>query len=84
MAEASDILVIEGIEAGYFPDVPILSGVGATLGQGEMVTIVGPNGAGKSTLVRVVIGLLAPWAGSIRLRGEDVTGKSHTRSSHEA
>ena len=40
-----------------------------------MVTIVGPNGAGKSTLVRVVIGLLAPWAGSIRLRGEDVTGK---------
>jgi len=75
MAEASDILVIEGIEAGYFPDVPILSGVGATLGQGEMVTIVGPNGAGKSTLVRVVIGLLAPWAGSIRLRGEDVTGK---------
>ena len=75
MAEASEILVIEGIEAGYFADVPILSGVGATLGQGEMVTIVGPNGAGKSTLVRVVIGLLAPWAGSIRLRGEDVTGK---------
>ena len=76
MAEtSSDLLVIEGIEAGYFPDVPILSGVRATLGQGEMVTIVGPNGAGKSTLVRVVIGLLAPWAGTVRLRGEDVTGK---------
>ena len=40
-----------------------------------MVTIVGPNGAGKSTLVRVVIGLLAPWAGTVRLRGEDVTGR---------
>jgi len=39
-----------------------------------MVTIVGPNGAGKSTLVKAVIGLLRPWAGRIRLRGEDITG----------
>jgi branched-chain amino acid transport system ATP-binding protein len=80
VAEAKgDVLVIEGIAAGYFPDVPILSGVGVTLGAGEIVTIVGPNGAGKSTLVRVVIGLLAPWAGTVRLRGEDVTGrKPHT------
>ena len=85
MAEASDILVIEGIEAGYFPDVPILSGVGATLGQGEMVTIVGPNGAGKSTLVRVVIGLLRT-VGRVRFASGARTspGRSHTRSSHEA
>ena len=69
------MLAIEGIEAGYFPDVPILNGVGLTLRPGEMVTIVGPNGAGKSTLVRVVIGLLAPWTGAVRLRGEEVTAK---------
>jgi ABC-type branched-subunit amino acid transport system ATPase component len=69
------VLSIQGIEAGYFPDVPILDGVGVTVGPGEMVTIVGPNGAGKSTLVRVVIGLLAPWKGTVQLRGEDVTGK---------
>ena len=68
------VLSIQGIEAGYFPDVPILSGVAVTVGAGEMVTIVGPNGAGKSTLVRVVIGLLPPWKGTVHLRGEDVTG----------
>jgi len=84
MAEASDILVIEGIEAGYFPDVPILSGVGATLGQGEMVTIVGPNGAGKSTLVRVVIGLLHRGRGQFASAARTSPGRSHTRSSHEA
>jgi ABC-type branched-subunit amino acid transport system ATPase component len=71
----SDVLVVEGVEAGYFPDVPILNGVALAVAPGEMVTIVGPNGAGKSTLVRVVIGLLAPWAGSVRLQGEDVTGR---------
>ena len=69
------ILAIEGVEAGYFPDVPILNGVGVSIRPREIVTIVGPNGAGKSTLVKVVIGLLPPWAGSVRLRGEDVTGK---------
>lgn len=69
------VLAIEGIEAGYFPDVPILNGVAVHVGAGEMVTIVGPNGAGKSTLVRVVIGLLVPWRGTVRLRGEDVTGR---------
>ena len=76
MADADGaVLAIDGIEAGYFPDVPILNGVRATIEAGEMVTIVGPNGAGKSTLVRVVIGLLAPWAGTVHLRGEDVTGR---------
>ena len=34
-----------------------------------------PERSGKSTLVRVVIGLSRPWAGSVRLRGEDVTGR---------
>ena len=45
------------------------------VGQGEIVTIVGPNGAGKSTLVRVVIGLLGPWPGTVRVAGDDVAGR---------
>ena len=74
MAEQADVLSVAGIEAGYFPDVPILNGVDLRLAPGEMVTVVGPNGAGKSTLVKVVIGLLRPWRGSVLLRGEPVTG----------
>ena len=76
MAEAAaDALVVHEVEAGYFRDVPILNGASLRVGRGEMVTIVGPNGAGKSTLVRVVIGLLEPWAGTVRVEGEDLTGR---------
>ena len=76
MTEArADALAVDGIEAGYFRDVPILNGASLRVGRGEMVTIVGPNGAGKSTLVRVVIGLLEPWAGTVRVDGDDVTGR---------
>ena len=69
------VLVVEGLEAGYVPDVPILNGAAVRVGNGELVTIVGPNGAGKSTLVKVVIGLLEPWAGLVRFHGTDVTGR---------
>ena len=76
MADAAvDALAVDAVEAGYFRDVPILNGASLRVGAGEMVTIVGPNGAGKSTLVRVVIGLLEPWAGTVRVEGEDLTGR---------
>jgi ABC-type branched-subunit amino acid transport system ATPase component len=68
------VLAVSGIHVGYFADVPILNGLDVRVEPGEMVAIVGPNGAGKSTLVKVVIGLLSPWRGSVRLRGADVTG----------
>jgi ABC-type branched-subunit amino acid transport system ATPase component len=71
----ADALLVDAVEAGYFRDVPILNGASLRVGPGEMVTIVGPNGAGKSTLVRVVIGLLEPWAGTVRVEGEDLTGR---------
>jgi neutral amino acid transport system ATP-binding protein len=68
------VLSIEGVVAGYVPDVPILNGVDAHVAPGEMVAVVGPNGAGKSTLVKVVVGLLQPWAGRVLHLDGDVTG----------
>ncbi len=65
MPEAA--LTVSGLEAGYVRGVPILRGVGFDLAAGEILTILGPNGAGKSTLVRTVAGLVARFAGEIRL-----------------
>ena len=67
MPEAA--LTVRGLEAGYVRGVPILRGVGFDLAAGEILTILGPNGAGKSTLVRTVAGLVARFAGEIRLGG---------------
>ncbi|WP_428673448.1 ABC transporter ATP-binding protein [Roseibium sp.] len=43
------------------------------LRPGEIHAIIGPNGAGKSTLIGQICGTLRPDAGSVTLRGEDVT-----------
>jgi branched-chain amino acid transport system ATP-binding protein len=40
---------------------------------GGLVGIIGPNGAGKSTLFSLITGFLAPDAGTVSLRGEDIT-----------
>ena len=68
-------LRVDGLVAGYVPEVDSLSGVGLEVRAGEIVTIVGPNGAGKSTLLKCVFGLLRPRAGRVRLRDEDITGE---------
>jgi zinc/manganese transport system ATP-binding protein len=47
----------------------IWSGVDFAARAGELVAVLGPNGAGKSTLLKVLLGLLAPAAGSVRVLG---------------
>jgi ABC-type branched-subunit amino acid transport system ATPase component len=66
------LLSCRGIDFSYGP-VQVLFGVDFTVDDGEMVALLGTNGAGKSTLLRVVSGLGRPSAGTVRLRGEDIT-----------
>jgi len=73
------ILATQDVVAGYVREVDILNGVTIDVAEGDIVTVVGPNGAGKSTLIKTIFGLLKPREGSVRLRGEDITGaKPHT------
>jgi branched-chain amino acid transport system ATP-binding protein len=71
-------LEVSALEAGY-GRVPVLRAVGLHVGRGEIVALLGPNGAGKTTLLRVVSGVLAPWSGSVRVGGTDVTGLAPER-----
>lgn len=53
-----------------FGDHMALDDLSFQAGAGDFVTIVGPNGAGKTTLLRVLLGLLPPDAGTVRLFGQ--------------
>ncbi len=48
--------------------------VSFSVSPGSIVGLIGPNGAGKTTVLNLISGILRPNAGSVRLRGRDITG----------
>jgi iron complex transport system ATP-binding protein len=62
------IVAVEAVSFGYGARL-VIDGISCSARQGEFVGLLGPNGAGKSTLIRLVAGLLAPRAGTVRLGG---------------
>ena len=71
------LLTLEGVHT-YYGEAHILQGVSATVGEGEVVTLIGRNGAGKTTTLRSIMGIVRARHGHVRLRGEDITAlKTH-------
>lgn len=60
-----------GVGFGYERAAPVLHDVDLTVGAGERLALVGANGSGKSTLGRLLVGLLRPDRGAVRLFGDD-------------
>ncbi|HWQ38221.1 MAG TPA: ABC transporter ATP-binding protein [Burkholderiales bacterium] len=57
-----------------FGGLTAVDGVSIECRSGQVHAVIGPNGAGKSTLINLLSGDLKPSAGTVRLRGTDVTG----------
>lgn len=58
----------------------ILRDVSFTVGHGEIFGYLGPNGAGKTTTIRILLGLLAPGAGEVRVLGRDLAADDEARA----
>jgi zinc transport system ATP-binding protein len=56
---------------------PVLENVTFSVAPGEFFGLIGPNASGKSTLLRLMIGLLKPQQGSVRLLGGDPRENVH-------
>lgn len=56
---------------------PILEGVNLKVRERDFLAIIGPNGGGKTTLLRLILGLLTPQKGKIRVFGEEPSKVSH-------
>jgi branched-chain amino acid transport system ATP-binding protein len=68
------MLEVDGIHT-YYGLSHILFGVSLQVSKGEIVCLLGRNGAGKSTTMRSVMGLTSPREGTIKFKGETITGK---------
>ncbi|RIK16134.1 MAG: protein tyrosine phosphatase [Acidobacteria bacterium] len=65
-------LSLSSVDLAYEPGVPVLQGLDLTVRPGEHLAVVGPSGSGKSTVATLVLRLLDPDAGSVRLDGTDL------------
>ncbi len=63
------VIDVEAVSFAYGP-VPVLSGINLRIEAGEFLGIVGPNAGGKSTLLKLILGLLNPQSGNIRVLGQ--------------
>lgn len=57
-------------------DVVALDHATLTVDDGEIVSLLGPSGSGKTTLLSIAGGLLEPTEGSVKVKGEEISGYS--------
>ena len=69
---ADPVLTVRGL-VKRFGETTAVDGVSFELRRGEILGLLGPNGAGKTTTLQLLLGLVTPTAGEIRVFGLDLT-----------
>lgn len=67
----SKIIEIRNLTFRYDKNI-ILEDISFEINEGDYIGIVGPNGSGKSTLIKIILGILKPSKGTIKLFGQDI------------
>src|SRR5437879_13089063 len=64
-------LLVQNLSKNY-GEVIALNNVSLRVNTGEVFVLLGPNGAGKTTLLKIVVGILKPTRGTVRLDTYDI------------
>ena len=67
-------LSVSGLRKQYGEALAV-DGISFDVGPGEIVGLLGPNGAGKTTTINMILGVLAPSDGTIRIEGIDIASR---------
>jgi zinc transport system ATP-binding protein len=71
--ERREVISIRHLWAGYDRE-QVLEDINLSVYEGDFIGLIGPNGGGKTTLLRVLLGLLSPTRGEVRIMGRPVQG----------
>jgi zinc transport system ATP-binding protein len=73
------VIELRDVSVRYGNGVLALDGITLDVNNRDLLGLIGPNGAGKSTLLNVILGLIRPTSGSIKLFGSEVLPKNLKR-----
>lgn len=67
-----NIIELQNVSFSYPSTQEVLKDITFAIHKGDYLGIIGPNGGGKTTLLKLMIGLLQPTSGNIKLFGKDI------------
>lgn len=69
MEQVNPLVEIKDVSVKYPNGVIALDGINIYINAKDLIALIGPNGAGKSTLLRIILGLIKPTSGTVKLFG---------------
>lgn len=67
-----NIIEVENVSFSYNGSENVLENITLAIHQGDYIGLVGPNGAGKTTLLKIMLNLISPQNGNVKLFGTDI------------
>jgi zinc transport system ATP-binding protein len=76
LEQVNPIVEIRDLSVRYPNGVLALEDINVDVNERDLIALIGPNGAGKSTLLKVILGLIKPTSGSVKLFGTQELSKN--------